>query len=413
MDNFITLSNRLLNRAPGIGIVLAQQFINDSWATLQSRRQWSWRRRSGCFAPPDYYITGTVTTNVAAGNPTIITGIGTSWDFTMVGRQIRVSGYGFPYYTVIAVFGPTSLMIDQPWAGPDQVNKPYSINQLWYPVPADWGAWYSITSPKDGYRLWTTVTEDELNVMDPQRTTSGQTYVVAFKDYTTQYGGVVGPVIPVAATGTAPVSTTTTGYSYVQDATYIIKITSTGAAGTATFQWMRAGQVAFTASIPTDASFAQDLDGGVQVYWPAGTYNNGDLFVINAKSLVTAGVPRHELWPSPSTSGYLYPYTYIAKEYELTAQSPTLPPFIANRGEILLEMGLEKAASTPGPDGNNPYFNLTLAGRHATKATELIYDLETNDEEVGVTNLSYQPYPFYPAPWETGQWQQSHAPFLR
>lgn len=329
----------------------------------------------------------------------------------MIGRQIRLAGYGFPYYTIVAVLSATSLLIDQPWSGPDQTNVTYQINQIWYPVPSDWGAWYSITSPKDGYRLWTTVTEDELNVLDPQRTTSGQTYVVAFKDYTSQYGGVIGPVISVAAVGASPVSTTTTGYNYVSNLTYIIKITVSGTPGTAQFNWMQAGQTSFQPSdIVTDASNAQDLSNGVQVYWPNGAYTNGDLFVINCQSLIASGVPRHELWPSPSTAGYLYPYTYMAKEYDLTPDAPQLPGFIANRGEILLEMALEKAALTPGAKGDNPYFNITLANRHATKAQEMIWDLERNDEEVGVTNIENQMYQLYLAPWMDGHWQAHHAP---
>lgn len=413
MDDFNSLSNRLLSRAPATGIVLAKQLINDAWRTLQARRQWSWRRRSGCFAPPNQYSVGTASSNAGTGNPTIITGVGTAWTTDMIGRQIRLAAYNYPYYTIQSVLSPTRLMIDQPWYGPDLSNVTYQMVGIWYPVPSDWGAWYSITSPRDGYRLWTTTTEDEINAIDPQRTTSGQTYVVAYKDYTSQFGGLVGPVIPVAAVGTTPVSTTTTGYNFIANLTYIVKITSSGAAGTATFNWMQAGQTAFQPSdITTDPDFAQDLSFGVQVYWPAGTYTSGDLFVINCQSLISSGVPRFELWPTPSTAGYLYPYIYIAKEYDLTVAAPELPPFIAVRGEVLLHMGLEECASFPGADGNNPYFNLTLAGRHKTKAMELIYDLERNDEEVGVTNIDYQPYPFYPAPWDTGQWQQSHAPFL-
>ena len=35
-------------------------------------------------------------------------------------------------------------------------------------------------------------------LLDPQRTNSGQTYAIAFRDYTSQLGGIIGPVIPVA-----------------------------------------------------------------------------------------------------------------------------------------------------------------------------------------------------------------------
>lgn len=416
MDTFVTLSNRLLSRCPAVGLPLAQQLINDSWRTLQSRREWSFRRRSGTFAPPNLYTAGTATTNVSAGNPTVITGIGTTWTQDMVGRQIRIGGLLYPYYTIVQFISATSIMIDQPWAGADVTAQPYQILQIYYPVPADFGYWYAVVSIKDGYRLWTNLTENDLALLDPQRTNQGQTYAIAFRDYTSQLGGVIGPVIPITSpTNSGPVSTTTTGYTYIADATYIVQVVVGGASGTATFQWMRAGQAAFQPAIATD-SVAQDLQDGVQIYWPVGVvYVAGDLFVINARSLATQSGPRYELWPGPTYQTYLYPYIYIAKEYDLTVDAPALPPFVANRGEVLLEMALASCARYPGADADHPnvYFNLGLATMHETRAMGMIYDLERNDEEVGVSNVNYQEYPFYPAPWMDGGWQQSHAPFLR
>jgi hypothetical protein len=414
VDDFITLSNRLLSRCPAVGIQLAQQLINDSWHVFQSRREWSFRRRSNAFAPPDLYQTGTASTNVSTGSPTLITGIGTTWTPFMVGRQIRLGGLLYPYYDIVGYLSPTQLLIGQPWAGGDVVAQPYQILQCFYPVPSDFNYFYVLTSIKDSYRLWTNVTESELGILDPQRTNQGQTFVAALRDYTPNFGGTIGFVLPVAATGAAPVSTTTFGFSYVSSATYIIQVTSTGISGVATFQWMRSGQSAFVTGVTT-ADTAQDLQDGVQVYWPDGqTYNNGDLFVINCQSQITAGVPRYELWPAPTYSKYLYPYIYIAKELDLTAQQPQLPPFVANRGEVLLEMAMGACARYPGPDLDhpNPYFNLALAQMHDARAEAWMNDMERNDEEVGLTNMSYESYPMSPSPWQTGSWQQSHAPYM-
>lgn len=415
MDNFVTLSNRLLNRCPAVGFPLAQQLINDSWRTLQSRREWSFRRRSGTFAPPDLYQTGTASTNVAAGNPNVITGIGTAWTQAMVGSQIRIGGLLYPYYTIVGWQSATSILIDQPWAGNDVVAQPYQILQIYYPVPADFGFWYVIVSIKDGYRLWTNITQSDLALLDPQRTNYGQTYTASFRDYTPQLGGVIGPVIPITSpSDPAPISTTSTGYSYIANASYIIEVVTGGISGTATFKWLRAGQTAFQPTIAT-ADTAQDLQDGVQIYWPDGvTYVSGDQFVVNAQANATQSGPRYELWPAPTFSGYLYPYIYIAKEYDLTVDQPQLPPFVANRGEVLLEMALASCARYPGADAEHPnvYFNLALATMHETNAMAMIYDLERNDEEVGVSNITYQEYPFYPAPWLDGSWQQSHAPFM-
>lgn len=332
----------------------------------------------------------------------------------MIGSQIRIGGLLNPYYTIVGWLSATAILIDAPWAGPDVIAQSYQLLQIYYPVPADFNYFYVAVSVKDGYKLWTNITEEDLALLDPQRANTGQTYAVAFRDYTPVYGGVIGPVIPVAAAGPAPISTTTLGYSYVSNATYIIQITLGGDSGTATFQWMRSGQSSFTGPVLTSDSPA-DLMDGVQIYWPDGiTYIANDLFIINAQSQMVSSGPRFELWPAPTFTGYLYPYIYIAKEYDLTTAQPQLPIFVANRGEVILEMALAKCARFPGEDidHKNPYFNLALALQHDTAAEKMLWDMERNDEEVGVTNVTYQSYPFYPAPWLDGNWQQTHAPFL-
>lgn len=414
MDNFFTLSQRLQLRAPMVGNVLAGQLINDAWRTLQARKDWSWRRRSNTFAPMTLYNAGSVSTNVANGNATLITGVGTAWTSTMIGAQIRAGGLLYPYYTIIGVLSSTQLLIDQPWAGQDIAGAAYQILQCYFPVPEDFGYFEVAISIKDGYRLFLQVTQEELALMDPQRTDQGQTYAIAYRDFSTNYGGIIGPVIGVTSpTDPAPISTTTLGYSYPSNASYIIQVVSGGVSGTATFQWLRAGQLAFQGPITTSDQ-PQDLSDGVQIYWPdTVSYVTGDLFVINAQALTTQGVPRYELWPAPTFNGYLYPYIYFTKELDLNAQNPTLPPPVASRGELLLEMALEKCATFPGAsiDSPNPYFNLQLANYHRERYEQMMIDFETNDQNIGVSNITYDDFPFA-GPWADGRWMQSHAPFL-
>lgn len=415
MDNFNTLSNRLLSRCPNVGILLAQQLVNDSWHQLQGMREWSFRRRSSCFAPPNLYNSGAASTNVASGNPVIITGLNTTWTADMIGRQIRIGGLLYPYYTIVGFNSPTQLVIDKPWFGPDVTNQSYTINQIWFPTPDDFGYMYVIVSVKDGYKLWTSLTEADLAMLDPQRTNSGQTYAAAFYDYTAQSMGVVGPAVNASSpTDPTPISTTSYGYTYPVDATYIIQVTTGGSVGTAQFQWMRAGQTSFTGPVVTTED-AQELANGVMVYWPAGVnYVLGDIIVINCTALVSQAVPRVELWPGPTFNGYLYPYIYIAKEYDLTQQQPNLPPFIANRGEVILEMALQKCAEYPGSNAEdlNIYHDLRQAAYHGAKVRDMLVELERNDEEVSESNVTYQNYPFAPGPWLDGNWEQQHAPFL-
>ena len=416
MDDYNTLSRRLLNRAPAVGIALTQQFINDSWHELQSMRAWSWRRGNSTFAPPSLYNTGYASSNSAIGQPTLITGTGTTWTPAMIGSQIRVGGLLYPFYTIVGWLSDTQVVIDQPWAGQDVTNQAYTIQQIYFPVPADFNYFLDncVVSIKDGYRLWTTLTQAEVDLMDPQRTNYGQTYAVVFRDYSTISAGVVYPALPLGAYAANPFSMTT-GYTYPASATYLIQIQTGGLTGTATFSWTRIGTTAGLSAPIVTRTYALSLSDGVQVYFPAGaTWTSGNSWIINAQPTPMTGGPRYELWPGPTYSAYLYPYQYIKKEYDLTVQQPQLPPFIANRGEILLEMGLEKCSEFPGADAErpNPHYNLKQALYHREKVTNMLVDLERNDEEIGVTNISYEMYPMYPAPWSDGRWQQSHAPFL-
>lgn len=414
MDNFLTLTNRLLSRAPAIGIVLAGQLINDSWRTLQARKDWAWRRKSGVFAPPTLYNTGMVSTNVATGNANLITGVNTGWTPDMVGRQIRCGGLLYPYYDILAVLSPTQILISPVWAGPDIAGQAYQIVQVYYPVPDDFGYFDLVVSIKDSYKLWTQATQAELALWDPQRSTQGQTYAVAFKDDSPNFGGIIGPCFGITSpTDPAPVSTTTTGYSYPGNNSYIIQIVSGGISGTATWQWLRSGQLAFQGPF-TSSDQPQDLSDGVQIYFPdVVSYVTGDLFVINAQALVTSGVPRVELWPVPTFNGYLYSYQYFSKEQDLTAQNPTLPPQVANRGEMLLEMALEKCALFPGSDMDHPnlYYSLQLARYHQERYNEMLRDFENNDQNLSISNIDYDSMDFGGV-FSTGRWQQTHSPLL-
>jgi len=417
MDDYVSLYNRLLNRCPDVGAVLAGQFVNDAWHQLQGHRpEWSFRRRSSVFSPPTLYNQGLASTNSGVGAPTLITGLNTGWTPDMIGRQIRIGGLLYPFYTITGWLSATQLLIDKPWSGADVQAQSYTIQQNYFSVPDDFGFFYALVSIKDGYRLWTNLSQADIDLLDPQRTNFGQTYAAVFHDYAPIYGGTIGPAMAlIPGTAASPVSTTTTGFTYPIDASYLIQISAGGVSGVATFQWLRMGQSTFSFPVVTD-QFPIDLSDGVQVYFPDGgtNYQAGWLYIINCRSLVSVGTPRYELWPAPTFQAYLYPYVYIAKISDVTDAAPQLPPFIATRGEVLLEMALEKCSEFPGSDSMHPniYHDLRQAQYHRGKWLDMLVDIEREDEEVGTSLVDYQKLPMYPGPWWTGQWQQSHAPFL-
>lgn len=414
MDTLDTLSKRLLSRCPSVGIALSKQLINDCWHEIQGRYRWSWRTANGCFAPPQIYTTGTVSVD-PVNNPYTITGVATAWVSSMTGRQIRPGGITQPYYTIVSVNSPTSITIDSPWVGPAAVNSAYQMFQVYYPMPADFGYWRYVVDLRNACKLNTTTTQQELAVYDPQRTNFGQTYCVVFRDYAPTFGGIVGPVIPaqINAFG-APVSATTNGFNFPANATYIVQVLTGGVSGTATYQFIRAGNSAFIGPVTT-TDYALDLSDGVQVYWPDGiTYNAGDLFLINCEAAIPTGPPIYELWPGPLTSSSVYPYQYVRQETDLTDQFPNLPPPMAARGEVILEMALAKCAAFPGTSNEdpNPYFSLALSELHTTRFENMLVDLIREDDEIDVQSITYERYGLVGAPWLDGHWQQHHAPFL-
>lgn len=407
-DTFTTLWNRLLLRAPAVGPAFAQDVVRDSFQQLAARRTWSWRRGTSSFYPHIFYQTGTVSVTY---NSPYVTGTSTVWDASFIGTQIRVGGIStqYPTYTIQQVLSPTSIVLDKAWGGATATGLTYNIFQCYFPVPSDFQNFESLTNPTNALQMWTNLTQYELDRMDPQRTTTGIVYAAAFYDYTQNYLGQIEPILQVRGSGPSPVSTTSQGYTFPYDSTYVIEITTGGSVGSVVFKWKQ-DSGAYTTGVAVLDSSPIDLSNGVQVYFPAGTYVVGDVFIINCLAEQTPSVPRYELWPRPVNAFYVLPFLYTKLLPELTDSTPALPPFVAQRGDVLLEMALEKCARFPGTATTaNPYYNLALAVQHQTKAEMMIAEMEKLDDNTATQDIAYQQWPMAPAPWLDGSWQQSHA----
>lgn len=411
-DTFTTLWNRLLLRAPGVGAALAQDLVKDSYNQLAERRQWTWLVKSGAFFPPSFTSSGTVSTS--PGSYTY-TGVGTVFDQSMVGGQIRIgapAGSSYPTYTIMQVLSGTVLIVDKPWVGPAITASAYTIFQCYFPVPADFNYFYSLVNTTNSYRLWTNVTQAQLDIADPQRVNIGQTFCAAFYDDSPNYNGIVGSVLQVVGAGPDPVSTAnpTTGYTFPADSTYVVEITTGGAVGVAVFKWKQ-GTGSYTTGVAVADSNPITLSNGVRIAFPAAVYVLGDVFIVNCFAQTIPSVPRYEFWPRPILTPYVYPYLYIARHDTLSDATPQLPRFIADRGDVILEMALGACAKFPGTSAEqqNPYYNLGLAKTHDAKAEYLINQIEVQDDNVAMKDLIYNGWGWAPCPWIDGSYLQSHA----
>lgn len=402
-DTFTTLWNRLLLRCPDIGPALSQDLVRDAFNQLAERRPWSWLRRMGAYAPATFTVPGTVTT--IQGSATV-TGLGTAFTTLLTGKQIRIGGAGCKTYTIALVPSATSLTLDQPWAGAAVTGAAYELLDCYVTPPSDFNYWYSVVNASANYRLWTNTTGAEIDRCDPQRTQSGNAFCLAFLDYQNAYQGTVEAVVQAFGAGPSPVSMSTLGYSYPANSVYTIEITTTGIVGVSDFRWKQdAG--AWTGGVVTDPG-ALDLSNGVQVYFPAGNYIDGDIFVIPCRAGTVTGLPRYEAWPRAASQ--IYPYTYIARAPELSDDTPQLPIYV--RGDVLIEMALRNCAMIPGfSEGRkNSYFNIPVANMHKAESEKMIMELEKKDDEVAPEDLAWQSMQNAPAPWADGSWQQTHAP---
>lgn len=408
MDNFTTVWNRLKARASAVDALLCQDIVRDSFNQLAERREWSWLRRHSAFFPPTYTTTDTVT---VTANDFTVTSTGGLFLPSMVGKQIRVggtSGAAYPTYTIAQYVSTTVVLLDSPWIGSTLAGQTYMVFQCYFPVPADFQRFVSLVNQTSNYQLYTNIQQAMIDRMDPQRVQIGIPFCASFYDYTKTYAGKIGPVLQIIGSGASPVSTTSDGFSFPADSLYTIKIVAGGASGAATFGWSQDGG-SFSATLTTDST-AIDLSNGVQVYFPVGTYVTGDVFVIQCTADQEQGVPRYELWPRPINVQYVFPFLYVAKIPSLSDTLPGLPEFVARRGDVLLEMCLERCALWPGTETMaNPYFNGNLARAHALKAEFLINELEVKDDGTAMSDLDWTNWPFYPAPWLDGNFMQSHA----
>lgn len=403
-DTYDKIWRRVLLQCPAAGDKLARQWVSHAYRDLAEQRRWSWLVRYGEFIVPAVYETGTVTVTL---NDATVTGSGTTWTQSMVGRQFRI-GSNTPIYTIQRVDSTTSLELDRVWGSASDSGESYEIYQAFYTPPDDFAGFICVWDPYNNWRLHLHFTTDQINRHDAQRSHSGDAYVVAARDYSTSYAGTIGSVLQVVGTGPDPVASLGS-YTGPADGVFIIEVTTGGSTGTAEYQWKK-DSGSYTTGVVTAAT-AQTLSDGVRIYWPTGnTYVLGDTFIIQATAATNPGLPRYEFYPHKKAA-YVYPFLYEADPDDLEDSGTTLPRYI--RGDVLLEASLAKAAMWPGlADKPNPYYDLALAGRHERRAREMGENLQVADDEIYMTDLSYDlPEGYAPVPFDAA-WMQKHDVYV-
>ena len=406
IDTFNEIVGRVQLRAPQVSRFLAEDWVRNAFRRVAERRRWSWLYTHDQFLVPLVYTTGTVT---LIRNSTIVTGVATAWTSDQAGRQFRI-GTSTPIYTIQSVDSGTQITLDRVWAGSDEAGITYEIYQAYFTPPDDFESFISLYDPNFNWQLILNFTQNELNAADAQRANTGNAYLVAWLDYTEAQIGVVAQPVQVDGTAANPDPGSSGTYTGPNDALFTVEVTTGGITGAAVFQWKKdAGS--YTTAVTTAAT-AQELQDGVNVFWPTGViYVVNDVFVIRVTAGSNPGSPRYEVWPHQKAE-YVYPFLYWKRPLDISEPNATLPRML--RGDILLELALAAAASWTGPstDKPNPYYRLELADRHERRAEGLIIQAERADEEMFMADIVYQGasvMPFAPIPaLGDSDWLQAH-----
>jgi hypothetical protein len=174
-NTFLEMTRSLRLYVPQLPIPLAEQFIRDRYRRILERRDWSALRREGEFQLNAQKTAGTVA--ITRGSTTV-TGTSTAFASTDVGRQFK-AGSDAPVYTISAYTSSTSVSLDRAYGGATVTAATYRIFDGYVTAPTDFLRFISVSDPQQGCRLHHYITFDELNSMDPQRTTFGTPYLLA------------------------------------------------------------------------------------------------------------------------------------------------------------------------------------------------------------------------------------------
>lgn len=169
MDTFEDVWRKVKLHVPLADALLCQEWVQASWRRLCDKRPWSWLRSENEIITNDQ-VTGTV--DITRSSATV-TGVGLVFAASDVDRQFRV-GTNQPIYTITAVdLGLNTATLDRVYGGPTATATAGVVLDAYVTMPADFGRFLGVLDPQNGWQLRWWITEDELNLWDAQRSSTG------------------------------------------------------------------------------------------------------------------------------------------------------------------------------------------------------------------------------------------------
>lgn len=183
-DNVCRLVQARVPLAPPL---LVEDWVRTAHLEISGMRRWSHLRGEGQIRLAAGH-SGTIA--ATHGNATL-TGVGMTFVAGDAGRQIRTSGLP---YTIISVNAPANTcVIDDSFGGATSAAVTAYVGDYYATMPEDFGSFYAVLDQSRDDLLDWMMTEDELNMADPNRSETGEPRALAARrlsSYTSTLGRV-------------------------------------------------------------------------------------------------------------------------------------------------------------------------------------------------------------------------------
>jgi hypothetical protein len=173
--SYRSMKLELMSFIPEINAVQAGIRLNRSYQHLLALHPWSFIKAESLTKLVGQYTTGTATATLGSDT---VTGIGTAWDATFVGRFLKIAS-SVVSYEIIAFTAPQTLTLESDFNEASVVSHAYVIYKHRYDKPSDCAdiksIRYDLNLPQ--------VSKVYIDSMDPNRESSGQpNYWMNFTD---------------------------------------------------------------------------------------------------------------------------------------------------------------------------------------------------------------------------------------
>lgn len=165
-QNFGQIIGEITNWNPNADPTLISVWVNNIVRKIYDRRNWYGTMVKGQIVTPAVYQAGQAA--VTLGSTSVQGSSGTGWTTDLVGRSFRI-GYIYPIYNIVAVDVLNQVLtLEMPWGGPNLGPISYFIVQQYYSIP-NIRYIFTATNLQMYYRMWTNLTQNSLDNIDPPR----------------------------------------------------------------------------------------------------------------------------------------------------------------------------------------------------------------------------------------------------